>query len=85
MYVDASDSCNLLSVALSAPLGLGTPSAQWLIKSTQIECGSLSLAPVGCTQFLFGAAEGAVRTFNYAAGSHLANQDQNICIRSVRT
>ena len=52
------------------------------IKVTQYSCDYNNLAPQGCDQYYFGSgATGTVKTFNYDAGRHLANQDQHICVR----
>jgi len=41
------------------------------------------LAPEGCTQYFFSSTD-TVQTFNYDGGLHLAEQDQNICVRRER-
>ena len=46
-----------------------------------MECGSSNLAPAGCTQYFYGNDAGTVKTYNYAGGLHLANQQQVQCIR----
>lgn len=76
MYVEASDACNILSFQLA---GIGKYA--WEIKITQLDCFSNELAPTGCTQYHFGAISGTVQSFNYVGGTHLANQNQLICIR----
>ena len=77
MYVDASDSCNELGIILGSDPGI-----DWLVKVSQIRCDFINLAPSGCTQWHFGPANnGTVRTYNYAGGHHLAQQNQNICVR----
>ena len=52
---------------------------------TQYSCDFNNLAPDGCTQYYFGPQQNSalVRTYNYdnGMGRHLAEQDQNICIR----
>ena len=48
---------------------------------TQLECGSSNLAPAGCTQYFYGNEAGTIKTYNYAGGLHLANQQQVQCIR----
>lgn len=49
---------------------------------TQYSCSYNNLAPTGCTQYFFGNdGQGTVKTFNFDSGIHLANQNQNICIR----
>ena len=46
--------------------------------------GSFSnLAPTGCTQWFYGEVEGQIQSFNFNGGQHLANQNQNICIRYI--
>ena len=40
-----------------------------------------NLAPTGCTQWFYGEVEGQIQSFNFNGGQHLANQNQNICIR----
>jgi len=76
MYVEASDACNILSFQLA---GIGKYA--WEIKITQLDCFSNELAPTGCTQYHFGSISGTVQSFNYVGGTHLANQNQLICIR----
>eukprot|EP00094_Tigriopus_californicus_P013432 TCALIF_12992-PA protein Name:"Protein of unknown function" AED:0.02 eAED:0.02 QI:43/1/0.83/1/0.2/0.5/6/0/233 len=85
MYVDAADACNDLTFELGQQgQGTGIADRQWSIKVTQYSCDSKNLAPEGCTQYFFGNDEGAIQTYNYVNGIHLANQDQNICIRRER-
>jgi len=87
IYVDASADCNLLSFQLA---GMGT--RMWEIKVTQYSCEFNNLAPPGCLQYYYGvtpgvdnqdmpATKGQVESFNFAGKIHLANQNQNICIR----
>ena len=76
MYVDASDSCNELDVFVNS-----NPNLEWIVKVTQYKCDFINLAPSGCTQWFFGGMDGEVRTYNYAGGLHLAQQNQNICVR----
>ena len=77
VYVDASESCNELSVFGSLAAN------RWLIKVTQFRCSNPNLAPSGCTQWHFGSPAGMVKTFNYDGGVHLADQRQTICVRLV--
>ena len=44
------------------------------------------MAPTGCTQYFFGATSNSVQSYNYNSGNgqHLANQDQQICVRRER-
>lgn len=76
VYVDASSACNILSFQLG-----GTGKRSWEIKVTQYSCNYDNLAPSGCTQYYFGKPEGKFQSFNYVGGVHLADQNQNICIR----
>merc|ERR1712110_211325 len=88
MYADMSDDdCNSLDFALGhTGVGATIPTRSFSIKVTQIACDSNLRAPQGCTQWYYGATTNTVRTFNYAdkKGLHLANQNQNICIRQER-
>ena len=51
---------------------------------TQYSCDYNNLAPTGCTQYYFGAQTDTVQTYNFDGGQHLANQNQNICVRRER-
>ena len=53
----------------------------FIFQITQYDCNYNNLAPDGCTQYFFGAVTDQVKTYNFSEGQHLANQDQNICIR----
>ena len=86
LYVDVcGETCNQLTFQLGN-MGMGTALAtrNWNIKITQYSCDYENLAPDGCDQYFFGANTGTVESFNFAGGQHLANQDQNICIRRER-
>ena len=48
---------------------------------TQYDCDYENLPPDGCTQYFYGATTDIVQTYNFDGGLHLADQDQNICIR----
>jgi len=76
MYVDASEACNILAFQLS-----GDAKRSWEIKIVQLSCDFSNLAPTGCTQWFYGEVEGQIQSFNFNGGQHLANQNQNICIR----
>lgn len=87
VYVDASNDCNTLAFQLA---GMGT--RMWEIKVTQYSCEFSNLAPSGCLQYYYGVnagqdnqqmplTDGTVESFNFAGKIHLANQNQNICIR----
>ncbi|XP_059097284.1 uncharacterized protein LOC131891672 [Tigriopus californicus] len=80
MYVDSTSACN----ELVFQLGSNSAVRQWSIKVTQYSCGYPNLAPDGCTQYFFGSNADTIQTYNFAGGQHLANQDQNICIRRER-
>ena len=41
----------------------------------------VNLAPSGCTQYFFGSDEGTVKSFNFDGNSHLAEQNQVVCVR----
>ncbi|XP_059097431.1 uncharacterized protein LOC131891786 [Tigriopus californicus] len=82
MYVDASSSCNELAFQLgSSTIDASSVSRGWSIKVTQYACDYNNLAPKGCTQYFFGTTTDTVQTFNFDSGVHLANQNQNICVR----
>lgn len=51
------------------------------LQITQYSCSYDNLAPAGCTQYFFGGNTGILKSFNYAGGAHLANQEQKICVR----
>ena len=51
---------------------------------TQYDCNYDNLAPDGCTQYFWGETTDLVKTYNFDGGFHLAEQDQNICIRRER-
>lgn len=55
------------------------------LQISQYSCDFNNLAPDGCTQYFYGTTSQSVRTYNYNAGNgmHLANQNQNICVRSL--
>ena len=85
VYVEASNACNdLLFHIGDHGIGAEISTRQWSIKVTHLECTHPLLAPNGCTQYYFGANTGSVKTFNYDAGIHLAEQNQNICFRRER-
>ena len=56
------------------------------LQITQYSCDYNNLAPEGCTQYFFGdkSTTGVVKTFNFDGGTHLSDQNQNICIRRER-
>jgi len=89
MYADMEeDGCNQLDFQLGATgIDAQIPqNRQWNIKITQIECNSDLRAPQGCTQYFYGSNSQEVRSYNWDNGNglHLANQNQNVCIRRER-
>ena len=54
------------------------------LQITQYDCNYENLAPSGCNQYFFGSSSGMVQSFNYDGGTHLADQNQNMCIRTER-
>ena len=86
VYVDASDACNDLNFLLGDTAATGTTlaSRSWSVRVTQYECGSQLLAPPGCTQYFYGDSTGSFQSYNYQGNYHLANQNQNICMRRER-
>ncbi len=85
MYVGSSSACNDLAVSIISSQGVGTDKVNpiWRIRVTQYSCDFDNLAPDGCTQYFFGPSAGTVESFNFreGQGQHLANQNQNICVR----
>ncbi|XP_059085787.1 uncharacterized protein LOC131882610 [Tigriopus californicus] len=85
MYVDASEACNDLRFVLgNQGVGTGLANRQWSVKVTQYSCDFKNLAPEGCTQYFFGSTTDVIQTYNFGNGRHLAEQNQNICIRRER-
>lgn len=60
---------------------VGYVGVSYAMQITQYDCTFPNLAPDGCTQYFFGMNTDTVQTFNFQGGMHLANQDQNICVR----
>jgi hypothetical protein len=88
VYFDASDDCHSLNFQLgNVATGIASIATRtWSIKVTQYSCDYENLAPNGCDQWHFGSdASNYVQTFNFQSGTgvgrHLANQEQQICIR----
>ena len=79
------DGCVDLNFALGAAGVSSTvvPARSWNIRVTQYDCNYNNLAPKGCTQYFFNpnSDTGTVKTFNYDGNAHLADQNQNICVR----
>ena len=50
---------------------------------TQYSCNFENLAPDGCTQYYYGSSANVVQSFNYDGSHHLANQNQQICVRQA--
>ena len=85
VYVDADEGCNDLTFQLGGT-GVGTAisNRQWSIKVSQYDCDYNNLAPEGCTQYFYGSSSQTVQSFNFDGGQHLADQNQNICVRRER-
>ena len=80
MYLDLESDC----IDFSAFVGSSSINeSQWIIRINQWPQGFDNLAPQGCLQWFFGNVTGTVRSFNFDGGRHLANQNQNICVRCV--
>ena len=84
VYVDASDSGNVLSFHISAQT---TVKPLWNILISQYNNDFSNKAPSGCLQYHFGGLTGQIRSFNWKGGEgqHLANQNHLICIRREAT
>ncbi len=79
VYIDLPTGCATLSLHLSET---AAAMREWSIKSVQIPCDSETLAPKGCLQYFYGnGGEGDVVSFNFNGKLHLANQNQNACVR----
>ena len=76
VYVDVmGGTCVTLAYAIA-----GT-SSSWDVQITTYDKDFNNKAPTGCTQYFYGSSSQAIKTFNWAGGEHLANQNQRICIR----
>jgi len=79
LYIEATEECAQMSFQLS---DASTVTRKWAIKILQFSCEYENLAPKGCLQYFYGPkGEGAVKSFNFDGGIHLANQNQKICVR----
>lgn len=76
MYIEADAACNKLDFTWT-----GTEARDWNIHIMQIPCDARWKAPAGCTQYFTGTT-GTIQSYNYAGGSHLANQHVTQCIRT---
>ena len=54
------------------------------LQISQYDCNYDNLAPDGCTQYFYGGTMNDVKSYNYDGGQHLAQQNQNICVRRER-
>jgi len=85
VYFEASDTCNSLDFAFAGTAtGIGSLATRSVkIKVSQLACGDSNLAPVGCTQYMWGTSgAGIVKSFAYdGTNPHLADQAQVICVR----
>lgn len=86
MYVDASNSCNMLNFQLGTnAMGTTLATRSWNIRISQISCYDPNLPPQGCTQYNWGTtATGIIYSYNYANTQQLAYQKQVICTRRER-
>lgn len=101
MYVDADmDRCNKLVFTLGDGVGVTTTTRglttvvdgrTWDITVQQIECTSITLPPVGCTEYLWGSGKYTLQSYTYVTvalatftGVHLANQHVRHCMRRER-
>ena len=78
VYIEPTEACAKMSFHFGAS---SQATRSWAIKIAQYSCDYDNLAPKGCLQYHFGSETGTVKSFNYDGGLHLANQDQNICVR----
>jgi len=81
IYVPACDACNVLSGFFGS--GTTTTTSAFTIKVTQVRCNSKLKAPDNCLQY-FTESTGTLTSFNFAGGTHLANQDYCMCVRKER-
>ena len=51
------------------------------LQISQYDCDYENLAPDGCTQYFYGTSTDKIQTYNFDGGAHLADQNQNICMR----
>jgi len=82
IYVDVgSGSSDTATIQMSFGTST-TVSRKWDIKVAQIPCGKNYAPPSGCLQWHTGLT-GQITTFNFlnSAGTHLASQNYNACIR----
>jgi len=106
LYVEANvNDCNRLRFSLGDDITttyfitntrgtISEATRSWDISVQQIECTSLTLPPVGCTQYFWGSGVATLQSFNWRsspsatptafAGVHLAQQHQRFCIRRER-
>jgi len=80
MYVnvETGSTCSDMVFSLSSS---STVQRSWAIKITQYSCDYINKAPEGCLQWFFGSTTGTIQSFNWANKQHLADQNQNICVR----
>merc|ERR1712038_1914846 len=79
LYMDVSGG-QCVTLAFS----IGSGSASWNIQVQTYDSDFDNKAPTGCTQYYFGETTQGFKTFNYANGVHLANQNQRICFRQEK-
>ena len=76
MILEAHEYCNSLHFAWST-----STTRSWNIHIMQISCDATWKPPVDCLQYFTGIT-GYIYSYNYAGGTHLANQDYTNCIRT---
>merc|ERR1712223_1812745 len=79
LYIDISGG-ECVTLAFS----IGSSSASWNIQVQTFDNDFENKAPTGCTQYYYGETTQGFKTFNYANGVHLANQNQRICFRQEK-
>jgi len=91
------ENCNYLTFTFSPSAGPASAAAStgmdtrgistlskrsWDMTIYQYECGYTNAAPPGCTEYYWGVTAGKVKSYNFGTtNTHLANQNQKICIR----
>lgn len=53
----------------------------WSVRISQYDCNYSNLAPDGCTEYFYGSSTDLLTSYNFAGGTHLADQNQVMCIR----
>jgi len=79
LYIDVTGG-QCVTLAFS----IGSSSSSWNIQIQTYDNDFENKAPTGCTQYFYGETTQGFKTFNYANGVHLANQNQRICFRQEK-